>query len=69
MFRPNLHIVFEDMLRAYKEAQREVNDVRVILGKEPFEFDQNDKDKVHHGLVAVTKDRPRRRRDGTKNVT
>lgn len=59
----------EDMLRAYKEAQREVNDVRVILGKEPFEFDENDKDKVHHGSVLVTKDRPRRRRDGAKNVT
>jgi hypothetical protein len=29
----------EDMLRAYKDAQQEINDARVILGKEPFKFD------------------------------
>jgi hypothetical protein len=59
----------EDMLRAYKDAQREINDARVILGKEPFKFDEDEKGTVRHRLVSVTRGRPPRRGDGAKNVS
>jgi hypothetical protein len=30
----------EDLLRGYRDAQREVNELRTVLGKEPFQFEE-----------------------------